>query len=148
MAILEDIKILTGKKPVIEQPVETPEPAKKVLIVEDEEALANALEDKFKAEGFQIEKAENGELGLEKAKAFKPDVILLDLLMPIMDGKTMLFKLRAIDEFKHLPVVVLTNNGEIENIRDTQFYNNAVEFLIKSNVSLEDIVKRVKYNTY
>jgi len=84
---------------------------KKVLIVEDEKLLANALEMKFSHANYLVAKAENGQIGLEQAQKFKPDVIILDLMMPVMDGKTMLHKLREIPELKMLPVVVLTNAG-------------------------------------
>lgn len=147
MSIVDDIKVISGNDDIQNQATQN-KPPRKILIVEDEEALAGALEDEFKNEGFIVIKAENGELGLEKAKLEKPDVILLDLLMPVMDGQTMLRRLREIDEFRNLPVVVLTNNGDIENIRETQFYGNAIEFLIKSNVSLKEISKKVKQSIY
>ena len=72
-----------------------------------------------------------------------PDVILMDLMMPVMDGKTMLRLLRDMPEFKTLPVLVLTNAGDIDNIRETQMYYGATDFLIKSNTKAEDIVNRV-----
>jgi len=118
--------------------------AKKVLIVEDEIALANALKLKFRHEGFEALTAENGQIGLEQAISQKPDIILLDLMMPVMDGKVMLKKLREIGEFKSTPVIILTNAGDVDNIRETQLYYNASAFLIKSNVNPDDIVKKVR----
>jgi DNA-binding response OmpR family regulator len=90
---------------------------KKVLIVEDEKALADALEMKLKHEGFAVARAANGQEGLEAVLSFSPDVILLDLMMPVMDGKTMLRKLRDLPQFKTLPIIVLTNAGTVDNIR-------------------------------
>jgi len=117
---------------------------KKVLIVEDEKLLANALESKFKHENFDVLRAENGQEGLNMIMANHPDIILLDLMMPVMDGKTMLHKLREIPEFKALPVVVLTNAGEVDNMRETKTFDNASAFLIKSNVNPDDILQVVR----
>jgi DNA-binding response OmpR family regulator len=117
---------------------------KKILIVEDEKMLADALELKFKHEGFTVLKADNGQTGLNLVTSDKPDIILLDLMMPVMDGKTMLKKVREIPEFKYLPVIVLTNAGDVDSIRETKTFYDANEFLIKSNVSPEDIVKAVR----
>lgn len=143
MNVIDDIKILTGKKkdPRLNT---SPIPAPKILIVEDEQSLANILDARLTDEGFAVMKAANGQEGLELASTYRPNIILLDLLMPVMDGKEMLRKLRALPSCKHTPVIVLTNAGEIENIRETQFFSDAVEFLIKSNVSLDQIVEKVK----
>jgi two-component system, OmpR family, response regulator ResD len=119
-------------------------PPIKVLFVEDEAVLREMYRDKLAHEGFDVIIASNGKDGLESAISHKPDLILLDLMMPVMDGITMLRKLREIPEFKKLPVIVLTNAGEIENIKQTQRYENASEFLIKSNVSMDDVVKKIK----
>ncbi|HSX08628.1 MAG TPA: response regulator [Candidatus Saccharimonadales bacterium] len=151
MGLFDDIQSLFGKKDKPTTP-DQPEgvvapslglPPKKILIVEDEKLLANALESKFKHENFIVYKAENGQIGLDMAIANKPDIILLDLMMPVMDGKTMLHKLREMQDFKFLPVVVLTNAGEVDNMRETKTFDNASAFLIKSNVNPDDIVQVV-----
>lgn len=116
----------------------------KVLIVEDEKQLADALELKLNHEGFNVVRADNGESGLQKAQEFLPDVILLDLLMPVMDGKQMLKKLREIPQFISIPVIVLTNAGEVDNAHETIFYYNVRDFLIKSNTTLDGIVKKIR----
>ena len=125
-------------------PPDGPAQRKKVLIVEDETTLADALEITLRDEGFDVLKATNGQLGLDMATANKPNIILLDLLMPIMDGKSMLHKLREIPEFKTTPVIVLTNAGDADNMRETKFYDNAAAFLIKANVTPGDIANQVK----
>lgn len=118
--------------------------SKKILIVEDESMLANALESKFRSAGYTVFKAENGQTGLDLVKSQKPDMVLLDLLMPVMDGKIMLKRLRETEEFKFLPVIVLTNAGDVDSIRETRSYYNASDFLIKSNVTPDDILKKVQ----
>lgn len=145
MGILDNVNILIGrKKPSDLLPKKEPEKKKKVLVVEDEEALANALGLELEDEGFDVQKASNGEIGINLVKTYKPDVVILDLLMPVMDGKTMLHHIRQIPEFKDLPVIVLTNAGEVENIRATQLYYDAASFFVKSNVSMGEIIQRVK----
>src|SRR5258707_14385833 len=127
MGFLNDISKLFGKKDTPEQQsVDTTSqqtPQRKILIVEDETLLANALELKFKHENFLVFKAGNGQIGLEMAQANNPDIILLDLMMPIMDGKTMLHNLRQIPQFKSVPVVVLTNEGDVESMKEVKFYD-------------------------
>ena len=86
----------------------------KVAIVEDDQAIAQMYRFKFEAEGFTVETAENGLLGLDLAKNMNPDIILLDLMMPEMPGDEMLAKLRATDWGKNIKVVILTNKGEQE----------------------------------
>jgi DNA-binding response OmpR family regulator len=149
MGFLDNFQTLFGSKknsavPNAPTALSPDTPKKKVLIVEDEKLLANALESKFKHENFDVLKAENGQLGLEIIMTSHPDIVLLDLMMPVMDGKTMLHKLREIPEFKALPVVVLTNAGEVDNMRETKTFDNASAFLIKSNVNPDDILQVVR----
>jgi DNA-binding response OmpR family regulator len=86
----------------------------KVAIIEDDTAISQMYRIKFEAEGYEVETAENGKLGLELAKAMQPDIILLDLMMPEMNGDEMLTKLRATTWGKDIKVVILTNMGEQE----------------------------------
>lgn len=86
----------------------------RIAIVEDDQAISQMYRIKFEAEGYTVETAENGVLGLEMVEKFKPDIILLDLMMPEMSGDEMLDKLRAADWGKDIKVIVLTNVGEQE----------------------------------
>jgi DNA-binding response OmpR family regulator len=86
----------------------------KIAIIEDDQAISQMYRFKFEAEGFTVETAENGKLGLKLAETMKPDVILLDLMMPEMTGGEMLEKLRASDWGADIKVVILTNMGEQE----------------------------------
>jgi DNA-binding response OmpR family regulator len=88
--------------------------SKKIAIIEDDAAIAQMYRMKFEAEGYQVETAENGKLGLELAQAMLPDMILLDLMMPEMNGDEMLQKLRATNWGKDIKVIILTNMGEQE----------------------------------
>jgi DNA-binding response OmpR family regulator len=88
--------------------------AVKVAIVEDDQAIAQMYRIKFQAEGFEVDTAENGKLGLQLCEQMKPDIILLDLMMPEMTGDQMLTELRKTDWGKTVKVVILTNMGEQE----------------------------------
>lgn len=88
--------------------------ATKIAIVEDDQAISQMYRFKFEAEGYTVETAENGKLGLELVEKMKPNIILLDLMMPEMNGDEMLAKLRATDWGKTIKVVILTNMGEQE----------------------------------
>lgn len=145
MGVINNIKVLVGKDEKFNKRVASSNQApKKILIVEDEKKLADILGDSFIEAGFDVKKAVNGEQGLELVNSYKPNIIILDLMMPVMDGKVMLRKLRTIPQCKNLPVIVLTNAGEIDNIKETQMYYGAEQFLIKSNVTTEEVVKKVK----
>ncbi len=144
MGLFSNLKTLFGGQPAPSSQTAAPVNQKKMVIVEDERVLADALEIKFQHENFQVFKAENGQAGLQLILEKKPDIILLDLMMPVMDGKAMLRKMREIPEFKYIPVVVLTNAGQVDNIRETKEYGDASAFLIKSNINPEDVVKVVK----
>lgn len=86
----------------------------KIAIVEDDQAISMMYRFKFEAEGFTVQTAENGRLGLELAQSMQPDIILLDLMMPEMSGADMLEQLRASSWGKDIKVIILTNMGEQE----------------------------------
>lgn len=88
-------------------------------------------------------KAVNGKKGLELALSKKPDIILLDIVMPVMDGISMLKALRRDDRGKDVPVIILTNLSDAQSAADT-LENKAFDFLVKSDWKLEDVVKKVK----
>jgi CheY-like chemotaxis protein len=150
MGIVDNLKIITGKKTENNSPEPFPNSAntKKILVVEDEDILLQGLETALKQEGFQVVKAKNGQEGLNVAKSEMPDLILLDILMPVMNGTTMLNNLRDIPEFKKTPVIMLTNAGTVENIREAVTFDGASAFLIKSNTSIQEIVTQVKSTLY
>lgn len=117
---------------------------KTILLVEDEVTLLSALRDKFSREGFTIFEAKNGQEGLNSAFANHPDLILLDIIMPVMDGMTVLKKLRAGDQWgKTVPVIILTNLNEGKKVSESLAYGTD-EYLVKSDWKIEDIVKKVK----
>lgn len=86
----------------------------KIAIIEDDQAISQMYRFKFEAEGYAVETAENGRLGLELTKSMQPDIILLDLMMPEMNGDEMLAAMRKTTWGKNIKVVILTNKGEQE----------------------------------
>jgi DNA-binding response OmpR family regulator len=86
----------------------------KIAIIEDDLAIAQMYRMKFEAEGYHVDIAENGKLGLGLCEQMKPDLVLLDLMMPEMNGDEMLEKMRATDWGKSIKVIILTNVGEQE----------------------------------
>jgi len=86
----------------------------KIAIIEDDQAISQMYRFKFEAEGYDVQTAENGKLGLQLAESMKPDIILLDLMMPEMNGDQMLATLRKSAWGKDIKVIILTNMGEQE----------------------------------
>jgi len=119
---------------------------KKILIVEDERSLSQALVDKLTREGFATLTAKNGEEGLEVALHEHPDLILLDIVMPKMDGMTMLKKLRNKNEWgKKVPVIILTNltSDNEQRVRDIT-ETEPTYYLVKADWKIEDVVIKVR----
>lgn len=115
----------------------------KIAIIEDDLAISQMYRFKFEAEGYEVETAENGVLGLDLIKSMTPDIILLDLMMPEMNGDEMLKKLRAEAWGKNVKVVVLTNTGEQE--LPPQLKNLGVSAMIlKASMTPRQVAEIVK----
>ena len=115
----------------------------KVLIIEDEEMLVNMYISKFEKEGFETEKALNGKKGIDKTKKVKPNIILLDIIMPEMDGFMVLKELKADPATKKIPVIMLTNLGQDEDIEKGNKLG-AKDYLVKANLTPAQVVNKVK----
>lgn len=116
---------------------------KKILIVEDEPSLRKLLMDIFVKEGFEVSEAADGSVGLEVALKEKPDLILLDIIMPRMDGITMCERLREDEWGKEVPIILLTNLAEEEKIAEAH-RQGVYDYLVKSDWKLTDVVEKVK----
>lgn len=119
---------------------------KKLLIVEDEPSARKVMAEKFTREGFEVEMAVNGEDGLASAIKHHPDLVLLDIIMPKMDGITMLQKLREDDEWgKQVPVIILTNITFDDEKKMERLAKLGPEFyLVKADWKLCDVTKKVE----
>ncbi len=116
---------------------------KKILIVEDDETMLKVLSDKLKLEGFAVTEARDGIEGFDKALEERPDLILLDIILPKMDGLTMFKKLRADKRWKNAPVIILTVLSEAEKVAEA-LENGAFTYLVKLDIQIEDVVKKVR----
>ncbi|MFA6215433.1 MAG: response regulator [Patescibacteria group bacterium] len=113
--------------------------AKKILVVEDEPTLVKAIETKLVKLGFEVVTAANGEEGLRQARSENPDLILLDIIMPVMDGLTMLKELRKTSD---VPVIILSNLSSDEKLSEA-LRSGSHDYLIKTNYSLEEVAEKI-----
>ena len=115
----------------------------KIAIVEDDQAISQMYRIKFEAEGYWVETAENGKLGLEMIEKIKPSIVLLDLMMPEMNGDEMLALLRKTDWGKDVKVVILTNVGEQEIPEEVKLLGVSA-VILKADMTPRQVAELVK----
>jgi len=118
---------------------------KKILLIEDDKFLNRAYKDGLERAGFEISTAVDGVSGLEKMKAEKPNLVLLDLVMPGKNGFEVLEEMRMDEELKDIRVVILSNLGQETDVRKGKELG-AVDYLIKTDWSMREVVEKVKYH--
>lgn len=116
---------------------------KKILIVEDENSLQNAMKEFLLAEKFKVVVADDGEMAVNLAKSEKPDLIMLDIILPKKDGFEVLAELKMDDKTDDIPVILLTNLEDAGDI-ERAFSLGITMYLVKANYSLRDIVNKIK----
>ncbi len=116
---------------------------KTILFVEDEFTLQKTLGEVLTKEGYQVISALDGEIGLRMAKEKKPDLILLDLILPKMNGFEVLKKIKEDEAIKDIPIIVLTNLEGMEDIQKA-LELGAATYLVKANYSLEEVLEKIK----
>jgi two-component system chemotaxis response regulator CheY len=143
MGLLDNLKTISesASKPL--PPPDFPV-LNKVLIVEDDTDISDSLAAALSSSGLTIAQAANGQIGLDMTKSFNPNVILLDINMPVMDGISMLRELRRLPQFKNLPIIILTNAGNIDNLRSAKTLYGVSDFLIKSNIEMYELIAKIK----
>lgn len=118
-------------------------PTVKIAIIEDDLVISQMYRMKFEAEGFEVQTAENGRTGVELVEKMHPDIILLDIRMPEMNGDEALRRIRATDTGKHIPVLVLTNLGEEEapeSLKALGIYS----YIVKAEFTPRQVTEQVK----
>jgi DNA-binding response OmpR family regulator len=115
----------------------------KIAIIEDDPVISQMYRMKFEADGFDVQLANNGKRGVELVEAFTPDIILLDLQMPEMDGAEALGIIRKNDWGKNIPVIILTNLGEEESPKELRSLG-IHSYIVKANLTPRQVVERVK----
>ncbi len=116
---------------------------KTILLVEDDKFLRELISRKLSGEGFKIEEAVDGEAGLKKLEEIKPDLILLDLILPGLDGFEVLERIKDNPSVSEIPVLILSNLGQRDEI-EKGLKLGAVDFLVKAHFTPEEIVEKVK----
>jgi len=115
----------------------------KILVVEDDKFLSSALRVKLEKSGFEVKTALDGQEGIEVLAAFTPDIILLDLIMPRKDGFAVLEYLKNSDALKKIPVIIISNLGQKDDI-DRGMRLGARDYFIKSEIPLAEVVVKIK----
>ena len=115
----------------------------KILIVEDDKFLRELIAKKLLKEGYEVEEAIDGEDGVRKTKEVMPDLILLDLILPGIDGFEVLKRIKEDEKTAFIPVVILSNLGQKDEI-EKGLNLGAVDFLIKAHFTPEEIVEKIK----
>ena len=116
---------------------------KKILIIEDQEILADLLQKKLTMSGYQVSLAPDGEKGLGLMRQLRPDLVLLDILMPKIDGLEVLAAVQKDGDLNKIPVIVISNSGqpaEIEKIKKL----GAKDWLVKTDFNIQEIIQKVK----
>ena len=116
---------------------------KKILFIEDEIALQKAFGTILKEKGYEVMSAFDGETGLKMAKEEKPNLVLLDLILPKMHGFEVLKKLKEEKETQGIPIIVLTNLEDMENVGKA-LELGATTYLIKAQYGLEEVLEKIK----
>jgi two-component system, OmpR family, alkaline phosphatase synthesis response regulator PhoP len=115
---------------------------KRILVVEDDNYLSNAYRLKLTKSGYELKMARDGQEAMEMLKTFIPDLILLDLVMPVKDGFTTLGEIKSDDRLKNIPVIIASNLGQNEDIEKGMALG-AVGYIIKSDLSLDQLINKI-----
>ncbi|HWD91697.1 MAG TPA: response regulator [Verrucomicrobiae bacterium] len=115
----------------------------KILIIEDDQVVANIYRNKFALEGFQAETAPDGVVGLELVRTFRPDIVLLDLVLPRITGIEVMRQLRAQKDFEHIPVIVFSNTY-LSNMVQEAWKAGATKCLSKANCTPKQVIEAVR----
>lgn len=115
----------------------------KILIIEDEEILLEILRGKLEYEGYTVSVAKDGEIGLAKLKEEKPDLVLLDVVMPKMDGFGVLSAKAKDDEIKNIPVIIISNSGEPSEL-EKGIKMGANDYLIKAEFDPQEVIEKMR----
>lgn len=120
-------------------------PQKKILLVEDDDALASVYQNRLEAEGFSVQRVPNGEEALARALEFRPDLILLDAMMPKVSGFDVLDILRNTPETTNMRIIMLTALSQESDLQRAKALG-VDEYLVKSQVVIADVVERIKHH--
>jgi len=129
--------------PAVSNSNKPPAKGKFILVAEDDQFYANIYKAKLAQEGYQVVVSEDGNQTLKAARERKPDLILLDLIMPVKDGFETLKELRADRNLKDVKVVVLSNLGQEEDIKKVKDLG-VLDYLVKTNIPIQSVVEKIR----
>src|SRR3972149_3657922 len=115
----------------------------KILLIEDDATLSGMYQKKFTKDGFEVVTAYDGQDGLKKTSSEKPDLVLLDIMLPKLDGLAVFKKMRSQTETFNTPVILLTNFGQEDTVMEC-FKLGAVDYLLKADVTPQQVVEKVE----
>ena len=115
----------------------------KILIIEDDRYISKMYQLKLSLEGYEVQVAENGREGVDKVKEFMPDIILLDILMPELDGFEVLKIVKGDDATKDIPVLIMSNLGQEDHV-DKGMKLGAIGYIVKSQYTPSKVVEKIK----
>ncbi|MEK7646990.1 MAG: response regulator [Patescibacteria group bacterium] len=115
---------------------------KKIFLVEDDQFIVRAYKDSLERAGFEVTVAFDGVEAMEQLKSMTPDLILLDIIMPLKNGFEVLSELKIDDRLKNVPVVVLSNLGQDSDIKKGKELG-AVDYMVKANYSMQEVIDKV-----
>ncbi|MDP2586124.1 MAG: response regulator [Candidatus Levybacteria bacterium] len=115
---------------------------KKILVAEDDSFLANAYRVWLPKAGFEIKITRDGQEAMDSLSEFAPDLIILDLIMPVKDGFTVLSEIKSNDRWKKIPVIVVSNLGQKEDI-DRSMALGAADYIVKSGMPISGMIEKI-----
>ena len=117
--------------------------AAKILIIEDDRYISKMYQLKLSLDGFDVQVADNGKIGLEKVKDFHPDIILTDILMPEIDGFEVIKQIKADADLKTIPILIMSNLGQEDHIQKG-LELGALGYIVKSQYTPSKVVEKIK----
>ncbi len=117
--------------------------AKKILVVEDDKFLRELISQKLTKEGYNVIEAMDGKQGIESIRTEKPDLVLLDLILPVIDGFEVLSQAKSDPSLSQIPIIILSNLGQKEDI-EKGLKIGAADYLIKAHFTPNEIIDKVK----
>jgi len=115
----------------------------RILLIEDEEMLSSMYKTKFEKEGFSVEIAKDGEEGVQKASSGEYDILLIDIILPKLNGFSVLKSIREMEKYSSTQVLMLTNLGQKEDIDKAKNYG-ANDYLVKANFTPSQVLEKIK----
>jgi DNA-binding response OmpR family regulator len=117
---------------------------KKILLIDDDDMISKTMSERFRSDGIEIVVEMDGEKGLARTKSDNPDLVILDLTLPKLDGLEVLKRIREDEEIANIPIIIFSNRDDMDTISATLEHGQLIDFIAKHEWKLEDIVTLAK----